>query len=91
MIIPIATAAVYILQFATFDYTLAIKLYCIFTVNPCLNGGLPLASQIGYHCLCSKDYHGRFCDGKYLKMYILEIFLHLCGFKPIKDFNPKFA
>ena len=32
-------------------------------VNPCMNGGLPLSSRFGYHCLCSKDYHGRFCDG----------------------------
>ena len=31
--------------------------------NPCRNGGIAVSSQFGYHCLCSRDYHGRFCDG----------------------------
>lgn len=32
--------------------------------NPCRNGGIAVSSQFGYHCLCSRDYHGRFCDAK---------------------------
>ncbi|XP_068705354.1 fibropellin-1-like [Montipora foliosa] len=45
------------------DYTV-LHVHVSDPVNPCMNGGLPLSSQFGYHCLCSKDYHGRFCDAK---------------------------
>ena len=42
---------------------IVLSVFAHFVVNPCLNGGLSLSSRFGYHCLCSKDYHGRFCDG----------------------------
>lgn len=45
------------------DYTV-LHVHVDDPANPCMNGGLPLASQFGYHCLCSRDYHGRFCDAK---------------------------
>lgn len=54
------------------DYDVCSENFLLVLGNPCRNGGIVVSSQFGYHCLCSRDYHGRFCDGMERAMYFLS-------------------
>lgn len=54
------------------EYEVRTEDFSLVLGNPCRNGGVTVSSQFGYHCLCSRDYHGRFCDGMKLNVQCLS-------------------